>query len=105
MVSGLDLVNWQLQLQVPGLIPPDLTSKAAYPPNGWAIEVRINAEDPFRNFGPSSGMLGEVVWPPGEVVLTEAVRCVTMSYQGLPLRMGWSEQGFFTRSRLLVPPS
>ena len=71
MVSGLDLVNWQLQLQVPGLTPPDLTAKAAYPPSGWAIEVRINAEDPFRNFGPSSGMLGEVVWPPGEVALTQ----------------------------------
>ena len=49
MVSGLDLVNWQLQLQVPGLTPPDLTAKDAYPPSGWAIEVRINAEDPFRN--------------------------------------------------------
>ncbi len=67
MVSGLDLVNWQLQLQVPGLIPPDLTSKDAYPPSGWAIEVRMNAEDPFKNFGPSSGILGEVSWPPGEL--------------------------------------
>ena len=67
MVSGLDLVNWQLQLQVPGLTPPDLTSKPAYPPSGWAIEVRINAEDPFRNFGPSSGILGEVSWPPGDL--------------------------------------
>lgn len=66
MVSGLDLVNWQLQLQVPGLAPPDLSSRAAYAPSGWAIEVRINAEDPFRAFAPSSGILGEVYWPPGE---------------------------------------
>ena len=66
MVSGLDLVNWQLQLQVPGLTPPDLSSRAAYTPSGWAIEVRINAEDPFRGFAPSSGILGEVHWPPGE---------------------------------------
>ena len=33
--------------------------------NGWAIECRLNAEDPLRNFAPSSGMLGEVVWPEG----------------------------------------
>ena len=68
MVSGLDLVNWQLQLQVPGLTPPDLSSQAAYTPSGWAIEVRINAEDPFRGFAPSSGILGEVHWPPGEAL-------------------------------------
>lgn len=65
MVSGLDLVNWMLQLQVPGLPQPDLASAAAIQPNGWAFEVRINAEDPFRNFAPSSGILGQVVWPPG----------------------------------------
>lgn len=70
MVSGLDLVNWQLQLQVPGLTPPDLASRAAYTPDGWAIEVRINAEDPFRNFTPSSGILGQVSWPPGELACT-----------------------------------
>ena len=31
--------------------------------DGWAIECRINAEDPFRNFAPSSGILGAVSWP------------------------------------------
>ncbi|KAK9905055.1 hypothetical protein WJX75_008745 [Coccomyxa subellipsoidea] len=65
MVSGLDLVDWQLQLQVPGLTPPDMASASAIQPEGWAFEVRINAEDPFRNFTPSSGVLGQVVWPPG----------------------------------------
>lgn len=88
MVSGLDLVNWQLQLQVPGLTPPDLTAKAAYLPTGWAIEVRINAEDPFRNFGPSSGMLGEVVWPPGEVALTQPLCGVRVSHPDIPFSKG-----------------
>ena len=30
---------------------------------GHAIECRINAEDPFRNFAPSAGTLGLVEWP------------------------------------------
>ena len=68
MVTGVDLVNWQLQLQVPGMSPPDLT-KSAYEANGWAIEARINAETPLRNFAPSSGTLGQAAWPPGESAL------------------------------------
>lgn len=30
---------------------------------GHAIECRINAEDPFRDFAPSAGTLGLVQWP------------------------------------------
>lgn len=30
---------------------------------GHAIECRINAEDPFRDFAPSAGTLGLVEWP------------------------------------------
>lgn len=30
---------------------------------GHAIECRINAEDPFRDFTPSAGTLGLVEWP------------------------------------------
>ena len=30
---------------------------------GHAIECRINAEDPFRDFAPSAGTLGLVHWP------------------------------------------
>ena len=75
MVTGLDLVDWQLQLQVPGLAPPDL-SKPVYEPSGWAIEARINAEEPFKDFAPSSGVLGQVAWPPGEYALSQSpTRC------------------------------
>lgn len=39
---------------------------------GHAIEVRLNAEDPFRNFAPSAGTLGLVQWPQGKFVKTDA---------------------------------
>ncbi|KAK9838176.1 hypothetical protein WJX81_006705 [Elliptochloris bilobata] len=62
MVSGLDLVEMQLALQVPSLQEPDM-SKTEYTPIGWAMEARLNAEDPLRNFLPSAGTLGSVSFP------------------------------------------
>ena len=33
--------------------------------NGWAVEMRINAEDPDRDFFPSLGTVEKLVWPTG----------------------------------------
>jgi acetyl-CoA carboxylase biotin carboxylase subunit len=33
---------------------------------GWAIECRVNAEDPANDFRPSPGLVREVTWPTGE---------------------------------------
>jgi acetyl-CoA carboxylase biotin carboxylase subunit len=33
--------------------------------NGWAIECRINAEDPFNNFLPSTGRITHILMPTG----------------------------------------
>ncbi len=53
-ITGLDLV--ELMIRVAAGEPLPLEQKDVQR-NGWAIECRINAEDPFRNFLPSTGRL------------------------------------------------
>jgi len=64
MVTGIDLVAWMLQTAAG--TPPDLNQ----PPlrRGVAIEARLYAEDPLRDFQPAPGELTEVVLPEGEAV-------------------------------------
>jgi acetyl-CoA carboxylase biotin carboxylase subunit len=48
--------------------------------NGWAIECRVNAEDPYNNFIPSTGVLNSVVPPSGP-----GVRVDTGVYAGFEI--------------------
>ena len=61
MLSGVDIVAEQLRIASGERleVPAD-----ALTPNGHAIEFRINAEDPRRNFLPQAGLV-EVYNPPG----------------------------------------
>ncbi len=61
MVTGLDLVEWMVQTAAGE--PPLLDTLPL--PQGCAIEVRLYAEDPVRNFQPSPGTLTEVGFPEG----------------------------------------
>ncbi|MEM3064130.1 MAG: acetyl-CoA carboxylase biotin carboxylase subunit [Candidatus Nitrosotenuis sp.] len=74
MVTGLDLVKLQIDIANGEPIPfkqKDLKM------NGYAIECRINAEDTFLDFAPSTGPVPDVVIPSGP-----GVRCDTYLYPG-----------------------
>lgn len=61
MVTGVDLIKEMLQIannEKLSFTQEEITFE------GWAIECRINAEDPFKNFMPSAGRI-EMYLPPG----------------------------------------
>jgi propionyl-CoA carboxylase alpha chain len=53
-ITGLDLVEQMIRVAAGEKLA---FGQADIPKQGWAIECRINAEDPFRNFLPSTGRL------------------------------------------------
>ena len=53
-ITGLDLVEWMIRIAAGEKLP---FNQSDIRRDGWAIECRINAEDPFRNFLPSTGRL------------------------------------------------
>ena len=78
-VYGVDLVAQQLRVAA-GEPLPETDAGAPLEPNGWAIECRINGEDPYRNFQPSLGLV-EHIEPP----LGPGVRFDSMLFEGLDI--------------------
>ncbi|MBR0648220.1 biotin/lipoyl-binding protein [Roseomonas terrae] len=72
MVTGLDLVEWQLRVAAGQALPDH------WPPDaeGHAVEVRLYAEDPDHDFRPSIGMLQRFFGPPqsGSIRVDTGVR-------------------------------
>src|SRR6266446_555867 len=54
MVTGLDLVEQMIRIAAGEKLPLQQKDVKL---NGWAVEARLYAEDPFRNFLPSTGRL------------------------------------------------
>lgn len=60
MITGVDLVSWQIQ-QAFGSLKP--VSQEAITLSGHAVECRLYAERPEKNFLPSPGHITELHWP------------------------------------------
>ena len=74
MVTGIDLIKEQIN--VASGKPLSFTQEDVQF-NGWSIECRINAENPFKNFMPSAGKI-EMYLPPGGL----GVRVDSAAYTG-----------------------
>jgi acetyl-CoA carboxylase biotin carboxylase subunit len=62
MVTGIDLIKWQIRVSAGEKLP---WRQEEIRHQGAAIECRINAENPRRNFQPSPGRIDQLVAPGG----------------------------------------
>jgi propionyl-CoA carboxylase alpha chain len=74
-ITGLDLVEQMIRVAAGEKLS---FGQSDIPRNGWSMECRINADDPYRNFLPSTGRLVRYQ-PPKEV---NGVRVDTGVYEG-----------------------
>jgi len=75
--GNVDLVALQIAIADGEPLPP---LEGPMEPDGWAIECRINGEDPFANFAPAVGRVDFLRVPEGE-----HVRFDTMLFAGLDI--------------------
>ena len=62
LVTGLDLVQWQLRIAAGERLP---FRQEELKPAGWALECRITSEDPSNGFLPSTGRISYLRVPAG----------------------------------------
>lgn len=77
MVTGVDIVKEQIRI---ARGRPMQYKQQDIQFNGWAIECRINAEDPYENFMPSTGRITHSLLPTGP-----GVRVDTGVYPGFEI--------------------
>ena len=79
-ITGIDLVEWMIRVAAGEKLP---FKQEDIKLNGWAMEARVYAEDPYRNFLPSTGRLTRYQ-PPAE---SDHVRVDTGVYEGGEISM------------------
>jgi len=84
-ITGLDLVELMIRVAAGEKLP---LAQADVKRDGWAMECRINAEDPFRNFLPSTGRLVRFQ-PPRETMFASDVS----EWQGVRVDTGVQDGG------------
>ena len=61
MVTGIDLVEWQLRVADHEVLP---LTQDQLQNNGWSVEARLYAENPAKRFLPATGTLHHLNFPP-----------------------------------------
>jgi 3-methylcrotonyl-CoA carboxylase alpha subunit len=103
MITGLDLVEWQLRIAAGESLPLDQDAVAV---RGHAVEARLYAENPARNFLPATGRLDRLRPPPETATfrIDSGVRegdSVTMHYDPMIAKViAWGEDRSAALSRL-----
>jgi 3-methylcrotonyl-CoA carboxylase alpha subunit len=103
MITGLDLVEWQLRVAAGEKLP---LAQKAIRRKGHAIEVRLYAEDPGRDFLPAAGKIGLLRLPPeaAELRIETGLRqgdAVTPYYDALIAKLiAWGENRSTALQRL-----
>ena len=69
MTAGLDLVELQLRIAAGERLPFSQNDVAL---NGWTMEARICAEDPARNFTPTTGRITRYAEPCGDSIRVDS---------------------------------
>lgn len=69
LITGVDLVKEQIRIARGRPMGPQ---ENLLKPRGWALECRINAEDPYNNFVPSTGKITTMILPTGPGVRVDS---------------------------------
>ncbi|MCY4020647.1 MAG: acetyl-CoA carboxylase biotin carboxylase subunit [Chloroflexi bacterium] len=69
LVTGVDLAKEQIRIARGRRMGP---TEDVLDPKGWAIECRINAEDPYADFMPSTGQITTMILPTGPGVRVDS---------------------------------
>lgn len=84
LITGVDLVEQMIRVAAGEKLP---FAQKDLKINGWAMESRLYAEDPYRNFLPSIGRLTRYRPPVEEARKTRAVRNDTGVFEGGEISM------------------